>query len=212
MGEALTELFEKEEELSEELKPYLEEVGKLGLCIRHPLVYSIPHFQKTNAYCNAQLRQKKRAIKEAKAEKNWSQVIWLHERPYRLEAFVSIREQLTDREYWELLSSIWVDSENIGKNLLLWKRMLGSQRSGKEYFMDDEEKLALAALPEKVEVFRGYQPGKNYNGLSYTLSKERAEWFAKRFAKDGKVRTRVVKKSAVFAFLSVRGEQEVILL
>jgi hypothetical protein len=50
----------------------------------------------------------------------------------------------------------------------------------------------------------------NENGLSWTLDKSKAEFFANRFGKKGIILERKIPKSEIVALLTVRGETEVI--
>jgi wyosine [tRNA(Phe)-imidazoG37] synthetase (radical SAM superfamily) len=43
-------------------------------------------------------------------------------------------------------------------------------------------------------------------------NKEKAEWFAKRFNDNGKVVSRPVRKSDIFAYTNSRGEEEIIFI
>ena len=50
--------------------------------------------------------------------------------------------------------------------------------------MEQEERKALAALPDRLTIYRGVHIKKGtLRGLSWTLDRERAEWFANRWAK-----------------------------
>jgi hypothetical protein len=201
-----------------ELHPDLQEyfLVQNGIpMIKHPLVYSIFHFDIQNYIINQQYEWKKKSLKEAVKKKNWGSYIFLHERPYRFEAFVSIAPQL-EREpklYWELLGSIWVDSENIWQNQDRWKFLIETgPKKNREYFMSEEDRETFKNLPETLTVYRGYTPRKNKAGFSYTLSKDKAIWFANRFGKNGKVIERTVNKKDIFAYKNDRSEQEIIIL
>ena len=85
-------------------------------------------------------------------------------------------------------------------------------RRARDYFMSKEDRKYFDSLPEQVVVYRGYLQGKNKTGFSYTLNKERAEWFANRFSGDGKVYERTVRKDKIVAYTNRRDEQEVIIL
>jgi hypothetical protein len=52
-------------------------------------------------------------VDQARASGDWCTYIWLHERPYRVEALQDIAFNLRGREYWEMVSHVWSDSENI---------------------------------------------------------------------------------------------------
>jgi hypothetical protein len=122
MAKTTEELFaqlinESKVELHPDLQPYLED-GVLGPQLRHPLVYAVPLW--TKAHANYMYEQKKADLEKAIAEKKYSQIIFLHERPYRLEAFIQIANELPDSKYWSLLASIWTDTENGWQNLEQW--------------------------------------------------------------------------------------------
>jgi hypothetical protein len=120
--------------------------------------------------------------------------------------------EMKDEEFWEVLGEAWVDSENIWQNLSTWKMLLKSTRKGREHFMNEEERKMFEELPETLVVHRGFIPGKNKKGLSYTLDEKKAEWFAKRFHKEGEVSTLTIPKSKAFAYLTGRGESEIIMI
>ena len=66
------------------------------------------------------------------------------------------------------------------------------------------------SLENKFIVYRGYTHWEN--GYSYTIDKDIAVWFAKRFGQNGIVKEILVKKEDVFAFTNSRKEKEIILL
>jgi hypothetical protein len=79
------------EPLHSDLLPYLED-GVLGKQLRHPLVYQVPLW--ANGHANAYYLQKKKAVAEALENKNYNSYVYLHERPYRLQAFSEIANEL----------------------------------------------------------------------------------------------------------------------
>lgn len=202
----------KKEKLLPELRERVFKKGPFGKMIGHPFVHEPMYIPAMNAMYNRQFLAKKEAAKKAVDEKNWHTYVWLHERPYRLEAFMDIHDDVDDKNYWELLHDIWIDSENIWQYLDAWKMLLKSERSGKGHFMDEDEKNKFESIPETVTVYRGHQKH-NKDGLSYTLSKSKAEWFAGRFRKnEAQVKQITVQKSQIFAYVERGDEQEVIVL
>ena len=195
------------EELHPDLQPYLEE-GAIGLQLRHPLVYLVPLWG--NGHANALYEHKVKGVKDALANNKYSSYIFLHERPYRLDAFTLIQSKLSDTQYWSLLSDIWTDTENQWQGLNKWKQLLSSNRSSHHYLMNEEEFNLLQSLPDEVTISRGCQAGINENGLSWSLNKKKAEFFANRFGKEGIILERKIPKSNIIAFLNGRGESEVI--
>jgi len=204
----LQHLMEIIEPLHPDLIPYFEADGALGAQVRHPLVYQVPLW--SNGSANAYYLQKKKDLEKAIAEKNFNQIIYLHERPYRLQAFIQIAPQLSDTKYWSILSGIWTDTENQWQNLEQWKELLSANRSSRHYLMDESEVQLLNSLPEFVKIYRGCVKGLNEDGLSWTLDKAKAEFFANRFSKEGIILEREIPKSEIIAVLLGRGESEVI--
>lgn len=212
MAKTTEELFaqliaESNVELHPDLQPYLEE-GVLGPQLRHPLVYAVPLW--TKAHANYMYEQKKQDLEKAIAEKKYSQIVFLHERPYRLDAFVQITKELPDDKYWSLLASIWTDTENGWQNLDTWRALFSSNRPGRGHLMDADEHLTLRYLPDTVEIYRGCEKGVNEDGISWTLNRDKAEFFANRFTKQGIVLTKQINKSDIIAVFNGRGEAEVI--
>lgn len=210
--ESLEELMKRQEPLDPELKPWFEKgSGKLGWpTLKHPLVFGVPYMEAMNAMYNAQLKAKKEYAANALEEKKWSSYLWIHERPYRISQFVEIERKMSDKDYWEILGSIWSDSENIWQYKSILGMLLLSKRGDKEYFMDEEEREFLDKLPDQFIIYRGHQ-GINRSSFSWSLSYWRARWFAQRFdhKKNGVVQAIVNKKDIVGALLG-RGEYEIV--
>lgn len=207
----INEIFTRKEPLHPELQQYYVK-GDSWDMIQHPLVYSVPHIgDAMNAMLNERLKHLKASVEKAKERKDWSGYVFLHEKPWRLQAFVDIMSHTTPKEYWSLLGEIWVNSENIWQNKKVWKQLLTAKRPGKEFFMDEEDRKKYNELPTQLICWRGHQIV-NKNGLSYTLDKDKALWFAHRFGKEGEIRERVVKKHEIFAYTNGRNEQELIII
>ncbi len=209
---SLHEMFNNDEPLHPDLEPYVTENGPLGRALYHPLVHE-PIFTHTSL-ANRLYLGKRKALDAAIASGDWHAVVFLHERPYRLDALWQNADELPDSEFWSLAASVWIDSENIWQHDRLWRAIFRQPRPSHEAFMDPEDREAFDALPETLTVARGCIVGLNEHGLSWTTDAETAKWFANRFA-DHKgtptVRMRTIQKSEVFAYLGGRGESEIIL-
>lgn len=206
----IRDLINRKEALHPDLAQYL---SRDGYSLKHPLVFSVPYDQTLNALLNAQYDHKRAAAEQAKDSKDFSHFIFLHERPYRLLAFDECKEMMEPEEYWTLLHSIWIDSENIWQHQSLWVHLLSATIPGS--FMTSEEQDQLNRLPDLVTIYRGYEKGRNARGMSYTLNPEKAKWFANRWKNPkypGVVKERCIKKSRIFAFTNDRNEEEVIVL
>jgi hypothetical protein len=199
---------EHSEPLHPDLLPYLETNKGEWEMLRHPLVYQVPF--RSNGSANAQYAQKLKAIEKAMADKDYKQSVWLVEKPYRVEAFIKIADKLSDTDYWKLLSAVWIDTENQYAYLEEWKKLLATKRPNRHYMMDEEDDNILRSLPELVTIYRGCQKRLNEDGLSWTLDKSKAEFFANRFGKKGIILERKIPKSDIVAVLTGRGESEVI--
>jgi hypothetical protein len=203
----LEEILARDEELHPDLQARLVATD-YGTILHHPLVVELMPFP---ALANLRYQQKRESLQSALDAGLYRQSVWLYERPYRLDGFQAVAHLLDDETYWSLLAELWVDSESIGQTADEWVEMLDSTRPGS--MMSPEEAEALAALPERIEVFRGAVEGVNEDGLSWTLDRERAEWFAGRFAAEGDVPLVLVGEVAradVAALLTGRGEDEIV--
>jgi len=209
-------ILSTKEDLHEDLVPYLEDIGKGSFpMLRHPLVFSVPHFEQLNSLTNKRYLYIKERVRVHFDKKEFSEYVFFHERPYRLQAFIDCHKLLPDMQYWKLLSEIWIDSENIWQNLPTWKKLLKSKRKHKHFFMNKYEINFLKKMPDTITVYRGCTSGLNEGGLSYTTLESKAIWFANRFGESkgkSKVIERQVQKSEVFAYINGRKENEIILI
>lgn len=207
------------EELCKELKECLIK-SNFGdyLMINHPLVHEPLYIEAANAHYNRSLLVKKKTLEEFYAEEKYGSWVFLHEKPYRLKAFDDLEDQLdsdgivlNDRTRWNLLRSIWTNSENIWQNLDRWcEHFEQENRNTIRLGMESEDLEAFHNLPPRITIYRGTQKGKN-PGLSYTLNKGKAQWFAERFDNEPLVIERIVEKEDCLWYLSNRGEDEIVI-
>jgi hypothetical protein len=209
----LNEFYGKEE-LHEELKKYIFEADFIGQVLQHPLVYQVPYSPQFNKMVNKQFEFKKNKLEQAIENKDWDNYIFMHERPYRIEAFQAIEENLSNKEYWSTLKSIFVDSENIYQNFNDWENLFYSERDCKEYFMSEDNKLAFDELPEELIIYRGFVNDDGENSFSWSLDIEKAIWFANRFSKGEEyyVAKATVNKKDIIGYTNDRNEEEIVVL
>lgn len=122
---------------------------------------------------------------------------------------------LDDAAYWRAVASAWQDSERQSVTAAQWRALLTAQHAGREqYLMTPEERQELAALPERVTVYRGvHAHSYAMGGLSWTLDRARAVWFAQRFTTPewpGGVITGRVLRHRIVALFQARKESEVL--
>ena len=213
LNEPLEDILSRKEELCDELKAHLENNGTFDL-IRHPLVYSVPHYEAKNALVNKQLEYRKKEAKELLEKKDYFSFVFIHEKPHRMNAFIEVKNNLSDKEYWEMALAVWTNSDNIWQNRDTWKKLLKDKKriDTKHLFMSEDDRKVFDKLPETITVYRGYHENRNEFGYSYTLNESIAKRFSKGHKLVGKVYIRTVNKSEVFAYTNERNEQEVIII
>jgi hypothetical protein len=202
------------EPLCEELRPYV----RRDRWIHHPLIIEMPPWRSQTREINQRLADKKKAVAESWEQKNYLTYLMLHQRPYRFGALEEILAQggpLTDSEIAQLVTEIWIDSENIHQNRAGWRRVWQSLRDPK-LTMDADDTAALAAQPDPLTVFRGVQSARHDKlSLSWTTDRERAVWFARRFPREMEspllINGQIAKKN-IFAYFVRRKESEVVAL
>jgi hypothetical protein len=216
-GGDVVEMLNKQDNLHSDLVGCIETGGRMTV-LRHPLVFSVPYHEMMNGLINQQYEYKRSALAEAKAERNWFKYVMLHERPYRLDAFLSIAGECEEQDpemFWKLVASIYTDSENIYQNINEWTNLFncGVERKP-EWLMDDDELGTFYCISEckRVPLYRGYNIQGSAKGLSWTLSYEQAVWFAKRFGAAGAtVVSALIPPKDILMYKNSRNEQEFVL-
>lgn len=185
--------------------------------LAHPFVHTI-YFPVEAGRYNKMYEQKLKALARYEHDGNWSGIIFgIVERPYRAEYLWIYRNRMGDEQFWSLAGHVWIDSENIYQHLAAWEGIFADDRPGRESMMDEEERDALANLPDTITVYRGTAAVDQFgSGFSWTLDRKRAEWFGRRFAGVGDNRDKPwliqgeIEKSKVIAHFLGRGEQEIV--
>lgn len=212
-----SELLEKQEELHSDLKHYVYTEGKTFPLLSHPLMTICPYWERMNADINASYEQKLKDLKKCKENFNWWRYMFIYERPYRLQAFMDIADQLIDQDYWEIAGWLWQDTENQWQNLSEWQEVLTSDRALSQFFMTPDERAYFQSLPDEFEIYRGCFEGINEDGLSWTFNKGIAEMFCghKHFKRNDDwqplILSQTVRTKDIFAIKLGRKESEVIL-
>lgn len=95
----------------------------------------------------------------------------------RMGVVLENRALMPELEWFAQLGSIWVSCDNIASHRAELRTILRkATRAQLDAMMTPEERDALAAMPETIEVWRGcYRVNKN--GLSWTTSREVAVQF-----------------------------------
>lgn len=200
------------EEASVPLHPDLEACRRDGGIlpfVSHKLIHQ-PYVFMLNKTLNASYEHKRGRYAEYLAAKKWHSLLFLVERPYRLQEFFEQQHLMSNEDYWENLGWVYRDSESVNQYFV--PSLLRSTRPCRERLMDEDSAAEFAAMPDEITVFKGYHKGYEWDSdFSFSTSKATAEWFARRFNRPApKVLTARVKKTDVIAFMCQRGESEIL--
>jgi hypothetical protein len=120
---------------------------------------------------------------------------------------------LSNPRYWELMRTVWVAAGST-ETANLFRRMMQSSRPCKSWFMTPEDAAALDAMEFPITVYRAYDaalyPDDTDPGLSWTPDEQWCREYAK--ANGRVVKMMQVSRDQVFAYVSRRGEEEIIIL
>lgn len=213
--------FSSSEDLHPDLADHVEQYGD-DTVLHHPFVILPFYAPQMNQMANVLYEQKRRAAVAALRGNEWGSYVFLHERPYRMQAFLEIAEDLPNDEYWSLLRQMWTDTENFYFYRDAWIELLSRDVPGfRQHFMDDDERQKFDSLPSVVKAYRGVSSAEGFTGLSWSFDRSKALWFAKRYGgvddpesvdgPKGYVLTAEVPKSAVMACVLSRSEDEAII-
>lgn len=144
-----------------------------------------------------------------------------------IDLFVRKAKWLSNPRYWELMRTVWVAAGST-ETAPLFRRMMKSQRPCRSWFMTPEDAQALDAMQFPITVWRafdvkyiddlphGTSPGDIVDlpnsdpGISWTIDKEWCIAYAR--ANVRVVRERQVMRGDIFAYVTRRGESEMIIL
>lgn len=173
------------EPLHPDLIPWVQEGTVLGRMVHSPLVIQ-PVSEAFHGLINKTYLWKKEAFEQALSEGRWSEAIWLYERPYRFQALqecIDLGMAADPEKYWNAVSMVWVDSENIWQNLDAWcDTWRGVLEEKVNYAIDEKQRKRLAAMPDMIPIWRGFTHQDGTDGLSWSFKKKQAMWFARRFS------------------------------
>lgn len=161
--------------------------------------------------------QKQRVISEYEKRINAAETVLevycIIRKSYKLAFCKHIWRYLDEKDRGTLLADAWTRSEfpsrdvNVSINEIC--RMFRTAQ--KEKLMDGAEFSTYESLPEQIKIYRGEQFGGNRKGLSWTMDRNIAEWFAKRFQKNGYVKSGMAYKDDILAYFNCRNEKEIVI-
>lgn len=151
--------------------------------------------------------------------KNPFDILYMVNKPYRFEFLKAVLNLLSKEDFSELLADVWVNNEGTNHTSVFTQKELAELFSScdLEYLMDEEEREVFRNLPDELTIYRGVARRRknNVQVFSWTLSKDRAEWFSRRPAgpclpprTNGVVYQANIKKEHIFAYFA--REEEII--
>ena len=157
---------------------------------------------------------RKTVSQQIEEARNAFQIYMMTNKPYGMTFLKFATPHLSKEDFSAILSDAWIRSENPNDdpNLPQSKLVEMFASADKSYLMTVEEKQVYDELPTVVTVYRGVTSynAENIKALSWTLDKDVAEWFSKRFEEDGTVYEAQIHKNHVLAYFGGRNESEVI--
>lgn len=132
-------------------------------------------------------------------------------KPYSGLFFKLVKDFLSIEDYTDMLVDLWTIMEYPNADVNVSKtEWLSFWRKAKINYSPEDKKV-IESLPDEFYVYRGLMPRAKRNALSWTLDKNRAIWFAKRFKPNGKVYRAIANKKDILAYLSNRNEDEIVI-
>jgi hypothetical protein len=193
------------QELHPDLQKYVVDTSHFRM-IQHPLMHTL-YMGGTESMLNKGYEQKQKMLAEYEAKGAWGLICTtVFDKPHRLDALLRYGYKMTDAEYWSTVADIWTGMEYFYGNMDKWAQVFDVKRGDKQFLMDEDEREKFANLPDELVLYRGGSP----DGWSWTLDRDVAGWFARRFGQGLRVHKHVVEKCNVDALFNGRGEKEIL--
>ena len=164
---------------------------------------------------------KKQELDKAIEQQNWDKVFMLIEKPFRLNWLEENIDLIKDdKQYYNFLKDAYMMTEFPMNGFSNYRDLLDLfyARENSKLMLDKDELELLNSLPNEVKIWRGVKVDdvldEDNIGLSFTLNKDKAIWFAERFAQAGVSQAilieAVVKRDDILSIFLNRDEEEVI--
>ncbi len=155
------------------------------------------------------LKDREKAIRQASLIK----LLAIMNKVYMLSFFWRISTYVSEEDFASILREAWQFSESPNRDAdVSNKEAIKLFKKAKpNLLMNEEEYKKIQELPEYIEVYRGVSDFNkdNKTALSWTLDKDQAVWFAKRYNQKGELWTLKIHKKDILAFFN--GEDEIII-
>lgn len=194
----------------------LEQVEECPFFIQHPIFDTIlqiidgkPFNLLEDTKTFKELQQK--MVDTIFQQKNALDVLLMIRASYRLTFFKYCKDDLSEEDYSNMLIEAWLTEENPMSDVNVSMKELLSyfKKANKEIMMCSKDLATYSTFPDKLTIYRGVKEPKL--GMSWTLSKSKAEWFATRFSDTGYLFKATANKSDILCYTDNRGEKEIII-
>jgi hypothetical protein len=207
------EIQRREELLDPKYLRYLGTESQFGPILKHPLYVGHINLDRA-AFVNWVIPYKQRVIDGLIAEGRLKEAVFSHETMFLDEIFRKYLKQFDDKNYWKMISIIWTQQEQLWPKRKWFLQLFKSPRPQREHLMSGAERRKLDSLPPSFSIYRGFI-GKRGEGLSWSLDRAKAEWFARRFSVlthlgQPRLMTGTIKKKDVLAYFNARKEKEIV--
>ncbi|MDF0534680.1 hypothetical protein PY479_10395 [Shewanella sp. A32] len=161
----------------------------------------------------ADISAKRQSALSATMQNNFSAAIQCRVPNFRMPYLIeySKRHSIPEVKAWKIARDTWLNQTTVSSVVDLWEQFFSLKLSGEDSFMSPAESLWLKQLPTPLRIYRGYDGllGRDIgrNSLSWTLSKMVASQFA---VNTKRIAQAEVKKSDVIAYISARGQHEIV--
>jgi hypothetical protein len=187
-----------------------------------PLVTPLPieeFFEEKAKWARAVLNEDKRPISYLNR----------HERAFRSTMFLELisdgywddarHDVKRAQEFWECAAFVWADCEE-DESSDIWEAIIEADIPHREFMTSADDRRALEAMGPYITVYRGVQGSSKEQafedgilGYQWTLDRKTAVFFSQRFLRApdrGYILKTKVRTSKVIAYLTSRGESEII--
>ena len=157
------------------------------------------------------LADKKTAYNNALSLERYDAAVMMLEPKYRLSHLINyIRAGGLELEKAaKIARNTWIELNEVYPYRHEWSDIFHYLINVRHEFMTPKELEHLNSLPDHIKIYRGYNRSHKKSSLSWTMSKLIASQFARQF-KEKKIAQALIRKSDVIAYLSARGQHEII--
>lgn len=161
------------------------------------------------------IEQMNKMYNEASSKKDFSRLFMLVDKKILIPTYIELYNEIPDDQKYDIFTDLYIRSEfgfgMFPKEIIddvFSKRKLSSEWKDR---MKAFKKIAKLNDDGTITVYRGEGSKSTKGGMSWTLQRKTAKFFADRFDSHGKIVTKKIKPEQALDYLSDRGEAEVLI-